>query len=56
MGYAADIICRASFIDDVTVFALFLAVHLSLQRRPSILNRGIEQVFTNGIPVLAFDR
>ena len=38
MGYVPKIPCRTPFVDDVTVFALFLAVCSPPQQSASFLN------------------
>jgi hypothetical protein len=39
MGYGGRITCRAPFIDDLIVFAIFLAVRSPPQQTYSFLNR-----------------
>ena len=37
MGYVARVTCRTASVDDVIVFAIFLAVGLPPQQRSSVL-------------------
>ena len=37
MGCVARITCRTAFVDDVIVFAIFIAVRLLLQQHSSVL-------------------
>jgi hypothetical protein len=52
MGYAARLVCRMVFIDDVIVFAIFLAVCSPRSKALPFLKDGIEQVLADGISVL----
>ena len=49
MEYVRRIPCRAPFVDDVTVFAIFLAVCSPSQQSTSFLKGCIEQVLADRI-------
>ena len=53
MGYAGGTACCTAFIDDVIVFAIFLAVRSPPQQCSSFLRDSTEQVLADRISDLA---
>ena len=49
MGYAGETTCYTAVINDVIVFAIFLAVRSPPQRCSSFLRDSTEQVLADGI-------